>query len=128
MKENILIRPVLVIFLAVLTIAGKSQNIQVRHINMIDFNVAKDGNRVEINWATDKKEVTNYFEVEKSGDGRDFKTVAVVMGPDPSKKDCDCYGCFDKINARSDATYYRVKHVDSNGIVDFSSVKMIGLK
>ena len=70
----------------------------------------------------------NYFEVEKSGDGRDFKTVALVMGPDPSKKDCDCYGCYDKINSKSDTTYYRVKHVDSNGVFDFSSVKMIGLK
>src|SRR6185312_3717795 len=128
MRENILIRPVLVIFLSVLTIAGKSQNAQARHINVIDFDLVKDGNRVEINWATDKKEVTNYFEVEKSGDGRDFKTVAVVMGPDPSKKNCDCYGCFDKINARSEVAYYRVKHVDSNGAVDFSSVKMIGLK
>ena len=128
MKENILIRPVLVIFLAVLTVAGKSQDAQARHINMIDFNVVKDGNRVEINWITDKKEATNYFEVEKSGDGRDFKTVALVMGPDPSKKDCDCYGCYDKINSKSDTTYYRVKHVDSNGVFDFSSVKMIGLK
>ena len=106
MKENILIRPVLVIFLAVLTVAGKSQDVQARHINMIDFNVVKDGNRVEINWITDKKEATNYFEVEKSGDGRDFKTVALVMGPDPSKKDCDCYGCYDKINSKSDTTYY----------------------
>ena len=56
------------------------------------------------------------------------KTVALVMGPDPSKKDCDCYGCYDKINSKSDTTYYRVKHVDSNGVFDFSSVKMIGLK
>jgi len=128
MKKNILIRPVFVIFLAVLTIAGKSQDAQARHINVIDFYVFKDGNRVEINWSTDKKEVTNYFEVEKSGDGRDFKTVAIVMGPDPSKKDCDCYGCFDKINSRSEVNYYRVKHVDSNGVIDFSSVKMIGLK
>lgn len=128
MKKNILIRPVFVIFLAVLTIAGKSQNVQARHINMIDFNVVKDGNRVEINWSTDKKEATNYFEVERSGDGRDFKTVAIVMGPDPSKKDCDCYGCFDKISSRSEVTYYRVKHVDSNGVVDFSSIKMVGLK
>ena len=128
MKENILIRPVLVIFLAVSTIAGKSQDAQPRHINMIDLNVFKDGNRIEINWTTDKKEATNYFEVERSGDGEDFKTVALVMGPDPSKKDCDCYECFDKINSGSDTTYYRVKHVDSNGGFDFSSVKMIGLK
>lgn len=128
MKKNILIRPVFVIFLVVLTIGSKSQNVQTGHIIMTEFNVVKDGNRVEINWTTDKKEATNYFEVEKSGDGRDFKTVAVVMGPDPSKKDCDCYGCFDKINARSEVIYYRVKHVDSNGVVDFSSVKMIGLK
>jgi hypothetical protein len=128
MKRNILFRLVFVIFLAILSIAGKSQNAEASHVKMLDFKVVKDGNKVEINWTTDKNASTNYFEVEKSGNGKDFKTVALVMGPDPSKTDCDCYGCFDKIKTNSKVTYYRLKHVDSEGVAEFSAVKMIALK
>ena len=58
----------------------------------------KNQNKVSVNWSTDNATPTNYFEVEKSSDGKNFKTVAYILGADPSKTDCDCYGCFDKSN------------------------------
>ena len=33
-----------------------------------------------IDWATDNKVPTNYFEVERSSDGINFKTIALVFG------------------------------------------------
>lgn len=122
-----LFRMVFVILFTALSFGSFAQNAEQSKINIIEFHVVKNKNRVDINWSTEKDATTNYFEVEKSNDGKNFKTVALVMGPDPAKTDCDCYGCFDKVTT-SKESYYRLKHVDSNGIVGFSEVKMLALK
>ena len=127
MKKKIIFRQLLVMILAVLGITGKSQNAQVHHINVIDFNVAKVENEVEISWATGMAEATNYFQVEKSTDGEEFKTVAIVMGPDPTKTACDCYWYLDNISTKTKTVYYRLKHIDTNGGAELSRIKMIML-
>lgn len=123
-----LFRMAVVIIFSALSFGGFAQNAPQQKINIINFHVVKNQNKVDINWSTEKDASTNYFEVEKSNDGKNFETVAMVMGPDPSKTDCDCYGCFDKVATQYKESYYRLKHVDSNGIVQFSDVKMIALK
>jgi hypothetical protein len=129
MKRYKLFRSTLVIFLTAAALGVCAQKTQESKINIIDFHVVKDQNKVSINWATDKMVATNYFEVEKSNDGKNFKTVALVMGPDPAKANCDCYGCFDKISKNNNReSYYRLKHVAENGAVEFSEVKLLALK
>jgi len=128
MKKIMVFKMVVVIIFAALSFEGFAQNAQQQKINIINFQVVKNQNKVDINWSTAKDASTNYFEVERSTDGKNFKTVAMVMGPDPSKTDCDCYGCFDKVTSHSKESYYRLKHVDSNGIVQFSDVKMVALR
>ena len=128
MKKYMLFRSVFVMVFTILAFAGNAQSAQHKKINITDFHVVKNQNKVDINWSTDKTVNTNYFEVEKSNDGKNFKTVAYVLGADPTKTDCDCYGCFDKINTNSKESYYRLKHVDTNGSVEFSEVKMIAFK
>lgn len=125
MKKYMLFRSVFVILFTILAFAGNAQQ---KKINITDFRLVKNHNKVDINWSTDKTVSTNYFEVEKSNDGKNFKTVAYVLGADPTKTDCDCYGCFDKINTNAKESYYRLKHVDANGSVEFSEVKMIAFK
>lgn len=114
--------------LAISSVTGKSQDAQAHYINVNDFNVMVANNEVEISWTTEKSVATNYFEVEKSTDGEEFNTVSVVMGPDPTKTGCDCYSCFDKINAKTKTVYYRVKHIDTKGAVELSGIKAITLK
>ncbi len=116
------------VFLALAGVVGKSQNVQLQKIHIIDFSVANDGNKVEINWATAKSMNAHYFEVEKSSDGQQFKTIAIVMGPDPLKAGCDCYWCNDKINTKTKVVYYRLKHININGGAELSGIKMIALK
>ena len=105
-----------------------AQNIHDSKINIDNFQVVKEQNKITITWSTNNSSVTNYFEVEKSIDGKNFKTVAYVLGADPGKPDCECFGCFDKINGREEVSYYRLKHVNINGIVQFSEMKMLALK
>lgn len=123
-----LFRMAIVILITALSFGCYAQNVQQSKINIIDFHVVKNQNRVNINWSTEKGDVTNYFEVEKSNDGKNFKTVALVMGPDPAKTNCDCYGCFDMVSSHSKDSYYRLKHMDVNGMVQYSDVKMLALK
>lgn len=128
MKKYMLFRSVIAIVFTALAFGGSAQSAQHKKINITDFHVVKNQNKVDINWSTDKTVITNYFEVEKSNDGKHFKTVAYVLGADPSKTDCDCYGCFDKISTNAKEYYYRLKHVDTNGFVEFSEVKTIAFK
>ena len=127
MKKNIL-NIAIATFFIMQSLAANAQNAHHSDINIIDFTVVMNQNKVKINWATDKANSTNYFEVEKSNDGKNFKTVAYVLGADPAKKDCDCYGCFDKVSGPAKKSYYRLKHVDNSGFVEFSEVKMLALK
>ncbi|MEO8721567.1 MAG: hypothetical protein ABI372_10715 [Ginsengibacter sp.] len=96
-------------------------------ININHFDIIENNNNININWSTDNKIPTNYFEVEKSNDGKYFKVIAYVLGADPSKSDCDCYGYFDKIDSKYKKSYYRLKHIDKNGLIEFSEVKLLAI-
>lgn len=97
-------------------------------INYKSFTVNAVNKKVMIDWATDNKVPTNYFEIQRSTDGKNFKTVAMVLGPDPEKKDCDCYECFDKPATSNQKYFYRLRHVGTDGEVELSETKMLALK
>ncbi|MEO9144547.1 MAG: hypothetical protein ABI237_03235 [Ginsengibacter sp.] len=128
MKKNMIFRSALVILFATLSLGSNAQETQHQKVNIIDFQVVKDQNKVLINWATDNGVPTNYFMVEKSSDGKNFRTVAYVMGPDPTRRNCDCYDCFDKVNTNTKKSYYRLRHVDNDGKIELSEVRILALK
>jgi len=130
MKTNLsLVRNgLIVVFFLSLAFSANAQKVASAKINITNFQVVKEQNKVAIKWATDKTSQTNYFEVEKSNDGKNFKTVAYVLGADPAQTDCESFGCFDKITGKAKESYYRLKHVNTNGNVQFSEVKMLALK
>lgn len=99
--------------------------------DQIDFkNISVNANqgKVNIKWTTDDVSATNYFELEKSNDGQNFKTVALVMGADPSIAAGNCFGCFDKVSEKAKTAYYRIKHIDKNGYVQLSEIQMLAIK
>ena len=83
--------------------------------------------RIAIDWATDNKVPTNYFEIQRSMDGINFKTIALVLGPDPKEKNCDCYECFDKPATSTKKYFYRLKHVDTDGEIQLSETRMLAM-
>lgn len=108
---------------------GTNVNGQISNHSKIEINsfqVVKSKNKIAIRWTTDEAAETNYFEVEKSTDGKNFKTIAYVLGPDPARQ--NYYGCFDKMNDNIGKSFYRLKHVNIDGIVQFSDIKMLALK
>ncbi|MEO6136630.1 MAG: hypothetical protein ABIP35_15865 [Ginsengibacter sp.] len=127
MKRNMIFRLVLVILSVTFTQAINAQD-QNAKINITDFHVVKTDLKVSVNWSTDNGGAANYFELEKSNDGVKFKTVAYVLGADPSKSDKEAYGYFDKIKNEKEKLYYRLKHVSLSGDVEYSEVEVLSLK
>ena len=100
--------------------AGKNQ------IKFTRFYLTSNKKRITINWATDNTVATNYFEIQKSFDNKNFKTIALVLGPDPKQFSCDCYSCSDKyFSKNAKHSYYRLKHIDVNGIEQLSETKSL---
>lgn len=96
-----------------------------KKINVTDFSVTAKEQKVIIDWKTDGTSEINYFAIQKSTDGVNFKTVALVMGPDPKQKNCDCYGCSDKYVKNTKRSYYRVIHVDNAGNEQITEAKLL---
>jgi hypothetical protein len=96
-------------------------------INYTSFTVNAVKKRVTIDWVTDNKVPANYFEIQRSADGINFKTIALVLGPDPQKINCDCYECFDKPGAGTKKYFYRLKHISTDGEIELSETKMLAI-
>jgi len=112
--------------LLILSVSVNAQKHADNAIKFTNFSVSSNNKKVVIDWATDNKVPVNYFEIQKSEDGKNFKTIALILGPDPQQPACDCYGCFDKITAKSSQTfYYRLKHVAVNGEEQLSETKLL---
>ena len=96
---------------------------QKHNINVTEFTVSAKEQKVIIDWKTDGATATNYFAVQKSVDGINFKTVALVLGPDPKQKD-DSYAFSDKyIPTTAKQAYYRLVHVDADGNEQITEAK-----
>lgn len=101
-------------------------NAQSRTINVTDFTVSAKEQKVIIDWKTDGANATNYFAIQKSTDGINYKTVALVLGPDPKQKNGDCYGCSDKYESKTAKhSYYRLVHIDTDGKEQISEAKLL---
>lgn len=115
-----------VIIVLVVLIGFKSQAQTNSPVDIKAFQVEVSGDRLLINWSTASEDDANYFEIEKSLNGQDFKTYAMVLGPDPQKSAND-YGYFDKINKKKSNVSYRIKHVDLNGNTSYSEIRSVQL-
>jgi hypothetical protein len=95
-------------------------------VNYAHFTVScTDNKKVMVDWDVDVTSAVNYFELEKSTDGVNFKTIALILGPDPTKSLPVYYSCYDKKSKSSKLTYYRVRHISISGEEEVSDVKFL---
>ena len=116
-----------ILLLAIIVFASSTGLIAQSHtINVTDFTVSAKEQKVMIDWKTDGATATNYFAIQKSTDGVNYKTVALVLGPDPKQKNGDCYGCSDKYESKTaKPSYYRLVHIDTDGKEQISEAKLL---
>jgi trimeric autotransporter adhesin len=111
----------LVALFSALSFAGAAQN-NSKTINITNFTVYAKEAKIVIDWATDGASPTNYWEIQRSSDGLQFTSIALVLGPD-SRQVGDKYQATDKLKDNKAATaYYRLRHIGTDGKEQLSNI------
>jgi hypothetical protein len=97
------------------TVIGCMQNLTLP-VKLISFAGNLNNNKISLQWAVAENENNDHFEVEKSTDGNDFITAAVVMAS--SKSGAESYSINETM--KSEKVYYRLRMFDNNRIATFS--------
>ena len=86
---------------------------QALKISITKLTAHEKDNRIYVEWAANAGTESNYWEIQGSADGKNFSTVALVLGTDPGKTG-EQYTFKGKIT-RSNDLYYRVVHISLTG-------------
>lgn len=95
-------------------------------VELIEFRAElEENNRVKLNWSTASEINNNYFMVQRSSNAIDFEDVGRVEGSFNSNTILE-YELWDDIPLPG-TSYYRLKQVDIDGSVTYSSLKSVEL-
>jgi hypothetical protein len=95
-------------------------------VHLISFqgNMNKN-NKVTLNWTAAENETVDHFEVERSVNGKDFTTVAVVFATEKTGNENYIY--FETINS-NDKVMFRLKMFDKGQDIDYSKILVFQTK
>ncbi len=87
------------------------------------FDALSSNNQVTLNWITESEVNNNHFEVERSFDASNFKTIAIVLDGYLAGNGSKSYTYKDNSAELVDANvvYYRLKQVDMDGRFTYSN-------
>lgn len=91
---------------------------------LLSVNASLEQNKVILDWTVAENETAYQFEVEKSTDGKNFTTTALVFGTD--KPNTDKYQFFEK--AVKSKISYRIKLINKDQKTEYSSVVKVNPK
>ena len=92
-------------------------------IEIITFTAKCNNNIAEINWSTASEINNDYFTLEKSEKGNNFKATTTVNGAGNSNIVLN-YSFIDE-NPYKGISYYRLKQTDYDGNFDYSDIKAV---
>lgn len=92
-------------------------------VKLTAFSVRTDGKKVVLNWTTESEQNNDRFEVERSTDGRSWRSIATIKGNGTSNKPQN-YTSYDDQPATG-TNYYRLKQFDIDGKFSVSDVRSL---
>lgn len=98
-------------------------NLTVLPVVFNGFFVTRSNNNIVLNWSTAQESNSSNYEVQRSFDGTNWSTIAIMMGAGNSTT-VQQYNFTDK-NMTAAVAYYRIKQVDIDGRYEYSTVKSI---
>jgi len=104
--------------------AGVGETVLPVSLNNFKAKVLDD--EVELSWSTAVETNNDYFQLERSENGRDFEAIARVEGANNSHS-IQSYSSRDR-NPNNGDNYYRLKQVDLNGAYAYSEVVWVEMK
>jgi Secretion system C-terminal sorting domain len=102
-------------------------SLAVRYTN---FNASTNDKGIQLNWTTEYERDNDYFEVERSFDGKSFTTIGLVLDAENEVNNYKNYRFKDNasILAQKEVIYYRLKQVDKGGKIAYSTIVAVRLK
>lgn len=98
-------------------------NLTVLPVVFNGFFVTRNNNNIVLNWSTAQESNSSNYEVQRSFDGANWSTIAIMMGAGTSNT-VQQYSFTDK-NMTAAVAYYRIKQVDIDGRYEYSTVRSI---
>jgi autotransporter-associated beta strand protein len=92
-------------------------------ITLLYFNAKANNEQVDLSWSTISEVNNDYFEVQRSVNGKDFESIDKIAGAGNHKGELN-YNSFDE-NPYNGISYYRLKQVDFDGKTSYSTIKMV---
>lgn len=89
-------------------------------VELSSFTATPLTSTIQLDWLTNTEINNDYFDIEKSIDGKHYKTLGRVAGVGNSFTPIE-YQFIDR-NPQQGINYYRLKQVDVNGSFDYSSI------
>lgn len=95
-------------------------------VELVNFHAKIAKNNVELDWSTATERDNAYFEIERSANGKEWKTIGKVLGNGNSSRK-NMYNFTDD-TPLSKINYYRLKQVDFNEKVNYSPIISVNLQ
>ncbi len=92
-------------------------------IELLYFKATNDLNKISLFWATASELNFDYFDIEKSSEGKSFQSIAKVKGNGTTTQRNDYF--LDDEKPYIGKNYYRLKSVDFDGYTEYFKVVMI---
>ncbi|GAA3925366.1 T9SS type A sorting domain-containing protein [Hymenobacter algoricola] len=92
-------------------------------VELTTFEAMRQRGAVLLNWATASEKNNDHFDVQRSSDGHEFKTIGTVRGQGNATK-VSAYTFTDQ-EALAGLRYYRLRQVDTDGTFSFSPVRAV---
>lgn len=93
-------------------------------VKLQDFSAAYNNSQVNLKWASAQENQFSHFIVEKSFDGTNFYDLSILLTSDNSKE----YTFTDaNVVNKSGVIYYRLKMVNTDKNISFSSIRVVRL-
>lgn len=92
-------------------------------IELLFFKAFKGLNKISLSWATASELNFDYFDVEKSSDGKNFQSIAKVSGHGTTNERKDY--ALDDEKPYIGKNYYRLKSVDFDGYTEYFNVVLV---
>ena len=99
-------------------------------VKYYSFDASVSNNVVTCNWVTEEEINNNYFELERSFDGTNYSTAAMIFAAENNRGSQQTYQYKDNAAVLKNKyiVYYRIKQVDKDGTATYSKVIAVKLK
>lgn len=94
-------------------------------IHLVDFDARERNGKGDLNWTITPDSNPDVFQLERSSDGNHFTTFATVAGNTGTNGNGLINFQLTDNNPYPGKTYYRLKMIDTNGIVTYSKIVVV---